>query len=253
MLNWADTLTRRIFFEVYDHLPRGGPGNTASTLRALSLADALPATPQVLDIGCGPGMQTLDLARSLPRARIWAIDNHEPFVSQLSLKARGFQGRIIAQVGDMFNLRFADETFDLIWSEGAIYNLGFENGLKAWNPLLKSGGYVAVTEATWLKTDPPEEAVQYWRDEYPAMATVPDCLGMIDAAGYQLIGYFELPESDWWDYFYTPLMKRVGKLKQKYRSDEDALAILIEMEGEADFVKKYFRSFNYVFYIGKKK
>ena len=33
--------------------------------------------------------------------------------------------------------------------------MGFEAGLRAWEPLLKPGGYIAVTELTWLQPDPP--------------------------------------------------------------------------------------------------
>jgi SAM-dependent methyltransferase len=252
MLDWSDAFTRKLFFEVYDHLPRGGPGNTSSTLRALNLADGLAENSQVLDIGCGPGMQTLDLARALPQSRIWAIDNHEPFIQRLNLKAKGFHGRVVAQLGDMFNLKFSNGIFDLIWSEGAIYFMGFGNGLCAWKPLLKSGGYLAVTEATWLENNPPQEIKQFWQAEYPAMATVEDNLGTVKRNGYEIVGHFALPESAWWKNFYTPLLLQVEKLKLRYRTDKDSLAILGELESETKMVKQYFGIFNYIFYVCRK-
>lgn len=251
MLDLSDALTRKIFFEVYDHLPRGGPGDTGSTRRALEMAKALPADPQVLDIGCGPGMQTLDLAQALPRARIWAVDNHEPFIRQLQLKTRKYQGRMVAQTGDMFNLKFPEKTFDLLWSEGAIYNIGFENGLRSWKPLLKSGGYAAVTEAVWLVNNPSEECRRFWQEEYPAMTTLPNCLEMIQTSGYEIAGHFGLPETAWWDHFYTPLLLKVETLKQRYRADKDALYVLEEMEKETEVVKNNWGTFNYVFFVIK--
>jgi SAM-dependent methyltransferase len=252
MLDLSDVLTRKVFFEVYDHLPRGGPGDTVSTLRALGMAEGLPADPQILDIGCGPGMQTLDLARALPQSRIWAIDNHEPFIRQLKLRARGFNGRVVAQIGDMFNLKFPNEMFDLIWSEGAIYFMGFGNGLSTWKPLLKSGGYLAVTEATWLENNPPQEIKQFWQAEYPAMATLEDNLGTVKKNGYEIVGHFALPEAAWWKNFYTPLLQQVEKLKLRYRTDEDSLAILGELESETKMVKQYSGIFNYIFYVCRK-
>ena len=69
--------------------------------------------------------------------------------------------RIDAQAGDMTQLTFADETFDAIWSEGAIYNIGFGKGLSEWRRFLKPGGIIAVTDASWLTLDRPSEIADF--------------------------------------------------------------------------------------------
>ena len=139
----ADRMTT-LFFELFDGLPRQGPGDTASTLRALALVPGVGPQTRVLDVGCGTGCQTLVLARNSP-ARIVAVDNHPPFVDILNREAGrlGVADRLEARVADMRRLDFADGSFDLIWSEGAIYNVGVEAGLRDWRRLLPRGGYIA--------------------------------------------------------------------------------------------------------------
>ncbi|MDH4144982.1 MAG: class I SAM-dependent methyltransferase, partial [Acidimicrobiia bacterium] len=68
-----DPHTLALFAEVYGTLPRAGPGADAHTLRALRSVPGPPPST-VLDLGCGPGPQTLALARARPDARILAVD-----------------------------------------------------------------------------------------------------------------------------------------------------------------------------------
>lgn len=70
--------TTALFFELFSGLPRQGPGDGASTERALALVPPLGSASRVLDIGCGTGAQTRVLARSTP-AHITEIDSHAPF------------------------------------------------------------------------------------------------------------------------------------------------------------------------------
>jgi len=67
------------FYEIYEALPRQGPGDRARTQRALEVLPPLIEVHRILDIGCGSGAQTLDLARAT-EARIVAVDNHPPFI-----------------------------------------------------------------------------------------------------------------------------------------------------------------------------
>ena len=144
-----------LFFELFRGLPRQGPGSTASTLRALRLVPGVGPRTRVLDIGCGTGAQTLVLAHG-SRSRIVAVDNHPPFVDALNREARrlGITERLEARVADMRSLDFADGSFDLIWCEGAIYNVGVEAGLRDWRRLLRPEGHVALTEVCWRKPEP---------------------------------------------------------------------------------------------------
>jgi SAM-dependent methyltransferase len=152
----ADDRATALFFELFDGLPRQGPGDAASTLRALALVPGVGPQSRILDVGCGTGLQSRVLARST-RARVVAVDNHPPFVEELHRQALalGLGDRIEAHVADMRELDFAPGSFDLIWSEGAIYVMGFEAGLREWRRLLAPGGHLAVTEVCWTRPDPP--------------------------------------------------------------------------------------------------
>lgn len=140
------------FWAIHSDLPREGPGDNASTARAYDMMRELPDAPTILDIACGPGMQTLELAR-LGAGRVTAVDLHQPFLDELGRRARatGLADYIDARRASMFDLPFEDAAFDVVWCEGALYMMGFRHGLTAWRRLLKPGGYVAVTEPVLLR------------------------------------------------------------------------------------------------------
>ncbi|MDD5132105.1 MAG: class I SAM-dependent methyltransferase [bacterium] len=241
-----------IFFEIHNDNPREGPGNFESTKRAFQAMKNLPGKPSILDIGCGPGKQTLDLAQ-LTKGSITAVDNHEPFLAQLDklVISQGLQKRVRTMKADMFSLNFPPRSFDVIWSEGAIYFIGFEAGLRSWKRFLKPKGYIAVSELTRLKTNPPQEAKDFWEGAYPAMRDVTGNLAIIDSAGYSLIENFTLPESAWLEEYYGPLQKRVEKLKVKYQNNPEALKVLAAEDSERESYRKYAAYYGYVFYIIK--
>ncbi len=237
------------FFEMFYDVPRQGPGSRASTLRALALANTLPPAPNVLDVGCGTGGQSLVLAEALPTATITAIDNHAPFLDALSdeIRARGLQDRMRAQVADMAALPYEPATFDLIWSEGSIYNVGFADGLRAWRPLVREGGFVAVSDAVWLVDDIPEPCRELWK-VYPAMTTVEACRRIATSCGYEVVGDFVQPASDW-ESFYAPIEKKLAGLRTKYADDPSSLAAFDEMENEVDVQRRFSHVYSYAFFV----
>lgn len=137
----------------------------------------------------------------------------------------------------------------MLWSEGAIYIIGFEEGLKQWRPLLNSGGFVAVTELSWLKPDAPDEAMQFWLEAYPDMADVPENLARLERAGYRSLGHFTLPESAWWDLYYHPMAERIEHLRQKYAGNDEAQSILDQEYAEIELYRKYPAYYGYEFYL----
>jgi len=244
-----DPQTRALFFKLHSGLPQEGPGNWESTAKALALAQPLPPRPAVLDIACGPGRQTVDLAGLLPLAEITAIDNHPPFVEEANrrLAFYGFDGRVTAQVGDMRALGLAPASFDLIWCEGAAYIMGVEQALKAWRPLLKPGGRLALSDAVWLQSDPPEAALRSW-DEYPEMTDIAGCRERVRAGGYELLGDFVLPEEAWWDY-YRPQQQRLDGLVRSYAGNPTAQALLTTFQAEIDGYRNFGAHYGYVFLV----
>jgi SAM-dependent methyltransferase len=250
-LDFNDPKMRAVFFDVHSGLPREGPGNRASTARALEMAGPLPPEPTVLDIACGPGMQTLDLAELLPAARITALDNHAPFVEEAARRAaaRGLGDRVTAVLGDMRSLAFSPASFDLVWCEGAAYIMGVAKALGAWRPLLKPGGKLALSDAVWLRANPPEELRRCWAQDYPEMGDVAACRRLVRDCGYDLLGDFVLPEAAWWDDYYAPKEERVARLAAKYRGDPVAEAVLGECREEIELYRRYADYYGYVFLV----
>jgi len=215
------------FYDLYIDLPRQGPGSNAATQKALGMIPLLPEDATVLDIGCGVGMQTIELARRLS-GTIIAIDNYWPFLEALQKTAarESLSATIIPAYQSMDNLGICAQSVDLIWSEGAIYIIGFENGLKTWKPLLKPNGYLAVTEISWLKKNPPEEITTFWHNEYPAMQSIKENVKTIKSAGYELIDHFTLSECDWMNNYYLPQEKRITHFRSVYAHNSEIISIL---------------------------
>ena len=249
-MDFGNPKARAVFFDVHSGLPREGPGSRESTRRALALAGTLPSDAKVLDIACGPGMQTMDLADFLPGAEITAVDTHAPFVEEANRRAaeRGVDDRVHAGIGNMRELAFAPDSFDLIWCEGAAYIMGVGEALKAWRPLLKAGGRLALTDAVWLRDDPPPRVTRCWAD-YPDMRDTEQRRGLVAESGYRLLGDFVLPESDWWDDYCGPQMRRIDEIAPKYAGDPVAEAVLEECREENAVFREFPEYFAYLFLV----
>lgn len=250
-MDLSDPRTREIFFEVHRDLPREGPGNRASTEQALQMVGALPEGASVLDIGCGPGMQTLHLARALPDARIQAIDAYKPFVigAETRLKEAGLGERVSVTVADMTALPFEPDSFDLIWCEAAAYSMGVPEALKAWKPLLKSGGRLGFSEVVWLRDDAPAFLRDWWEEEYPDIRTADALRALVAECGYRLIGDFVLPEAAWWDDYYKPMARRIERLTAAYKGDAVALSVLEDCQAEIDNYRECSEYYGYLFCV----
>jgi SAM-dependent methyltransferase len=238
----------KLLWELHSGLPREGPGSDEATKHVLSL---LPQRrfSRILDVGCGPGMQTLCLARSLDGS-IVAIDNHQPYLDVLAkhAKAEHFESRVETRNASMDALALDDGTFDLIWSEGAIYCTGFERGLKLWRRLLTANGVVVVSELTWLSSDPPEEPRRFWERNYPAMQHLEKNAKLVADSGYDLLATYRLPPKAWFPDYYDPLERRIDLLCEKYAHDVALLAELNAQREEIDLYRRYHNAYGYVFY-----
>ncbi len=241
-----------LFFEVFEPLPRQGPGNRSSAKRALDLCAGLPPSPAVLDLGSGAGAQTFHLAE-LTTGSITAIDNHPPNIERLRTEVaeRGLDDRIRPLVGDIGKPEYEPESFDLIWSEGALYNIGIEEALRLYHPVLKPGGYFAFTEAVWRKEAPPPE-VKAAFEEYAGMGSARDVLAKIEASDFSLVDHFTLPYEDWWDDFYTPMESRIEELRRKYSDDAESLAALEEIAREPEMHRRHSDYYGYEFFVVRK-
>ncbi|MBT3361063.1 MAG: methyltransferase domain-containing protein [Rhodospirillales bacterium] len=238
-------------FKLHEGLPRGGPGSDDSTLAAIKRLPALPAAPRILDIGCGPGQQTIVLAREL-QGKTTAIDVYPPFLDACRDAARTEDLGHLVETRDlsMDALDFDHETFDLIWSEGTVYIIGVEAALRLWRPFLKPGAIIAFSEATWLTDNPPHEAKEYWAEAYPVMATTQANEATAEALGYEPLDRFTLPASDWMDEYYGPLKERMAETRNG--ASAEMAETIDETLVEIDMYERFGDSYGYVFYILRK-
>jgi SAM-dependent methyltransferase len=242
---------QEIFLDVQRGLPRQGPGCAEATRRALGLCAGLAAAPAILDIGCGPGMQTLVLAEAL-NGPVTAVDMQAEYLDELMARATaaGCAARITPLRADMAALGLPGESFDLLWSEGAAYVMGVENALRAWKGLLRPGGYIGFSELVWLE-EPSGDAAAFFRQEYPAMGSVPANISLIERSGYEVAGHFTLPDSAWWDDYYTPLEAKLPKLREKYRGDEEALGLIGMTAREIAMRRACPQAYGYEFFVAR--
>ena len=151
-----DDRLMEVLLDVHSGLPRQGPGDDESTLRALSLCTDLPMRPAVLDVGCGPGMQTLALARATD-GTVTAVDLVEQFLDELRDRASeaGVRDRVQVMRADMADLPFGKDSFDLIWSEGAAYIMGVTEAFTRWQEFLRPAGITCTHGLSKLSNGPP--------------------------------------------------------------------------------------------------
>lgn len=239
--------------EYFSSIERQGPGSPEVTVKALGFVDNLTAGSRIADIGAGTGGQTMILAQHAP-GQITAIDLFPTFIDLLNENAArlNLQDRIKGVVGSMDNLTFGEEELDLIWSEGAIYNIGFERGLSEWRKFLKKGGHIAVSEASWFTEQRPEEIHDFWMREYPGMDTIANKVSQMQKAGYVPVAAFILPENCWTDHFYVPQVAAQKIFLGKHAGNQTALELVKNQQHEARLYKEYKDYYGYVFYIGRK-
>ena len=245
----------KLIVDLHKPNARLGPGSEEHTLRALELSGLREKKNlEIADLGCGTGSATLVLADSLD-AQIAAVDLFPEFLEELSRRAQEARvlDRITTVQASFDDLSFEPESFDAIWSEGAIYNLGFEAGIRAWSPLLKSGGVLAVSELTWLTHERPAELDSHWNAHYPEVDTAAAKIAILERHGFTPIGYFPLPESCWMDDFYDRLRERFPAFLEEHGHSDDARAMVDSEEAEIRLYERYREYVSYGFYIARSR
>ncbi len=243
-----------LLIDFHKDAKRQGPGSTKDTLRALSFMEMEKNKPlKVADIGSGTGAQTITLAQNI-EGKITAVDLFPEFLTKINAKAKekGLEDKIITLEKSMEKLPFDSEEFDIIWSEGAIYIMGFEAGIKSWQEYLKPGGYIALSEITWLTSSRPEEIEEYWDNEYPEIDTASNKIRILEENNFSPVGYFVLSEESWMENYYKPMEERFDDFLSKYNNSETAKNLVKFEKEEIKKYKKYKIYLSYGFYIAKK-
>lgn len=243
-----------LIIDLFKDTDRQGPGSTENTARALGFVEAdLSAPMQIADIGCGSGAQTLALAQHTG-GHITAVDLFPEFLDRLNARATntGLRHRITTLQASMENLPFQQEQFDIIWSEGAIYNMGFSEGIKAWKRFLKPGGYLAVSEITWTTHTRPAEIEQHWQREYPQTDTASAKIKLLEENGYMPVGYFTLPVNSWLQQYYLPLQALFPAFLARHGHSSQAVAVVEAQRSETELYQRHKSYYSYGFYVARK-
>ncbi|MCK4621112.1 MAG: class I SAM-dependent methyltransferase [Desulfuromonadales bacterium] len=244
----------QLLIDLHKRAKRQGPGGDEETRKAVDLARLDSSTPlKVADIGCGTGASTMMLARLL-NAQITAVDFLPDFLEVLkgNTKSEGLTEKINPLVCSMDNLPFNNEEYDVIWSEGAIYNIGFEKGIKDWKNFLKPEGILVVSEITWITDTRPSELEKHWVNEYPEIDTASAKISILENNGYSPVAYFVLPEHCWLDNYYRPMQNSFAEFLQRNGNSESAQAIVAAEENEIALYEKYKTNYSYGVYIARR-
>ncbi len=160
-----------------DHTERYTHGHHESVLRSHkwrtaenSAAFALPYLVDgmsLLDVGCGPGTITADLARLIPSGSVVGVDLPPDVIGA----AQGEFGaaNLRFEVGDIYALHFDTGSFDLVYAHQVLQHLGDPvAALGEMLRVLRPGGRVAVRDSDYgaFVWSPPDPRLSRWMEIY---------------------------------------------------------------------------------------
>lgn len=237
------------FFEVFESLPRQGPGCEAATLRALcAVVEKLPQPASVLDIGCGSGVQSRLLARHI-QGKVVAIDNHLPVLKRLARVAAEEGLAIETREASMLEMPFAEQSFDLLWAEGSIFIIGLERGLREFRRFIRPGGFLAFTELCWFTDTPSAEPKAFFDAVYPDIRNAEQITELAQECGYTQIESFSLPDSAWWEQYYNPMQTRLTELRARHGADPEAEEVYGFLDREIALFRQHSAEYGYRFVV----
>jgi len=233
-----------LLFADMDKLGPGDDSLTQYVLRSL---------PQhrfeiVVDAGCGAGRQTMVLASEL-KTPIEAVDFYQPFLDRLKrcAKEKGVPHLVHTHCMDMKDIPSVFPKIDLLWAEGAAYNIGFPNALITWAKAIKPDGFAVVSELCWLREKIPNAVREFFRSGYPEMQSVVQNIETAQEAGYKIFNTYRLPTGAWVENYYDVLEPRAQSLAN--HSDVAVRNFAFEALKEIETFKISEDSYGYVFYI----
>jgi cyclopropane fatty-acyl-phospholipid synthase-like methyltransferase len=224
-----------------------GPGGNDHTLHILR---SLPKRKfhVVVDAGCGTGRQTLVLAKELG-SLVHAVDSHEPFLNELTrrVKEAGIEHLVQTHCMDMKDIPSAFQHIDLLWSEGAAYNIGFSNALTTWASALYEDGFVVVSELSWLRDQVPNAVREFFLAGYPDMHSIQENISVAENSGYKVLTTYTLPRETWVEGYYDILEPRAKELANHH--DSAVRDFALETIKEIEVFRCSEDSYGYVFYV----
>lgn len=233
-----------LLFGGMEQLAPGGDVHTLNVLRLLPRQQF----EVIVDAGCGTGRQTMVLARELSTI-VNAIDLYSPFLNNLNQRAESAQlaNFVRTQQADIQDIPHLFPRIDLLWSEGAAYNIGFANALTIWARSIDRDGFAVVSELSWLGAPIPSPVKIFFNSCYPAMQSIDQNRSLAETAGYRVLNIYTLPPTAWVEGYYDVLEPRAQALIDHPDSSVRDLARATLQEIEIFRCAE--NSYGYVFYI----
>lgn len=245
-------MSNKIFLDLYQNISSDSKKRMECIKKAFNILPKID-NPRILDVGCGKGGPTIQLAK-LCNGKITGLDINQSYLDEFEkrIKSEGLTNKVKAINRSMLEMDFPDESFDIIWSEGSIFIIGFKRGLINWRIFIKPKGFLVVHEMCWLKPNPPVEIRKYWVRIYPRIKTIEENMKIIPTCGYKYIAHFPLPDEVWWEDYYNPLENKIQTLKDNYQNDSHIITRLKEKQKEIDLYKKYSKWYGSAYFIMQK-
>ncbi|NBC10301.1 MAG: methyltransferase domain-containing protein [Planctomycetes bacterium] len=237
----------KALIDLHQGVGREGPGDLAFSRQVLAELPPLPAKPRIVDLGCGSGAAALLLAEHFG-VPVTAVDLARPFLDAMmeQAEARGLADRIRPLAGDFADLPMEPGSVDLLWSEGAAYNLTFAGALEKWRPLLAPNGVAVISELTFFTDALPEPPRRYWEEAYPAIGDEAENTARAQAAGFDVVSTRRLPAQAWWDNYYHPMLERIATMSEP---DATMKSVIDETQTEIELFRQYSQHYGYTFYV----
>ncbi len=168
----AVTVRERYSHGHHDSVLRSHRWRTAANSAGFLLAELRPGL-DVLDVGCGPGTISIDLARRVPGGRVVGIDRSFEAVVAARQAAGAAAVPVTFETGDAYQLPFPAGTFDVVHAHQVLQHLADPvAALREMRRVCRPGGLVAARDADYaaMAWYPPEPALDRWLDLYCRVA-----------------------------------------------------------------------------------
>lgn len=237
-------------YNIFQDLPRPGEGVDGCTREVIRLLPPLRTPPAMMDLGCGRGYQTIALASHF-KAPIVTVDENQETLDLVvdAAKAAGVASLVQPRKGSIANLPDAVQSYDLIWSECGVRQIGLEKALGLWEPLMRNRGIMVIGDCSWILPDPPEEAADFWRSVYPGMTDIATVHAIAKRAGLRIYDSYTLPRSVWRNEYFEPLARRIARRRGEgplSAAEEDTIRAA---EAEIAMFERWGDRFQYAYYL----
>ena len=163
---------------------------------AAYLRPHLRAGIRLLDVGCGPGSLTLDLARHAPNSQVVALERAESVLEEARRTLAPLGPSVSVVAGDVYELQYDAGTFDIVHAHQVLQHLTDPvRALQEMKRVCKPDGVVAVRDSDYgaFRWFPEEPRLDAWLAMYTSVAqrngAYPDAgrrlLSWAQAAGFR--------------------------------------------------------------------